>query len=115
PAMEFPEHEPRPRSRPDIPGPATDLLEHAADCGLPAPDTARLSRFGQEVSLGFPGHRDTFHTLAQWAERFGGTVTGEPYTRDDGSESVYCQVKFPYQGIAVEAYAFITADEISPA
>ena|SRR5215813_12106995 len=114
-AIDIPEYVTRAKSLTDITRTATDLLEHAADCGLPAPDTARLSRFGQEVSLGFPGHRDTFHTLAQWAERFGGTVTGEPYTRDDGSESVYCQVKFPYQGIAVEAYAFITADEISPA
>ena len=112
-AIEIPEYVTRAKSLSDITLIAADLLAHAADSGLPVPDMARLSHGGQEVSLGFPGHRGTFRTLAQWAERFGGTVTGEPYTRDNGKESVYCQVKFPYQGIAVEAYAFITADEIS--
>ena len=74
---------------------------------------ARLSTGGQEVSFGFPGRKETFRTLAQWAERFGGTVTGEPYTREDGEESVYCQVRFPYLGVTVEAYAFIPAGEAS--
>jgi hypothetical protein len=92
---------------------AADLLEHAEDSGLPAPDIARLSHRSQEISLSFPGHRDTFHALADWATRFGGTVTGEPYTRDDGEQSVYCQARFPYLGITVEAYAFIPADQLS--
>ena len=77
--------------RTDLARIAADLLENAADSGLPVPDMARLSTGGQEVSFGFPGRKETFRTLAQWAERFGGTVTGEPYTRDDGEESVYCQ------------------------
>src|SRR5262249_13845110 len=114
-AIEIPEYVTRAKSLTDITRTITDLLEHAADSGLPVPDMARFSHGSQEVSFGFPGHRDPFRTLAQWAERFGGTVTGEPYTRDNGEESVYCQVKFPYQGITVEAYAFITADQISPA
>ena len=94
---------------------AADLLEHAADGGLPVPDMARLSTGGQEVSVSFPGRKDTFRTLAQWADRFGGTVTGEPYTNKDSEESVYCQVKFPHLGVAVEAYAFITADQAATA
>ena len=88
---------------------AAPPLGHA----FPAPCTAQLYHGGQEVRLGFPGSRDTFATLAWWAERFGGTVTGEPYTSDDGRESVHCQVRFPYQGVTVEAYAFITAEEAS--
>jgi hypothetical protein len=73
----------------------------------------RVSHGSQEIGLSFPGHRDTFRALARWAERFGGTVTGEPYTNKDGEESVYCQVKFPHLGLSVEAYAFITADHLS--
>ncbi len=111
--IDIPDYITRAKSLTDITLAAADLLEHAGDAGLPAPDTLRVSHGGQEVSLSFPGHLDTFRALAQWAERFGGTVTGEPHTNKDGSESVYCQVKFPYLGISVEAYAFITADEAS--
>jgi hypothetical protein len=39
-------------------------------------------------------------------------VTGEPYTRDGGMPSVYCQVRFPYQALTVEASAFIPADQL---
>src|SRR5215472_13569860 len=112
-AIEIPEYVTRAKSLTDITLIATELLKHAADSGLPPPDMARLSHGGQEASLGFPGHRDTFRALARWAERFGGTVTGEPHTNKDGEQSVYCQVKFPHLGISVEAYAFITADHLS--
>src|SRR5215470_18803251 len=111
--IDIPDYVTRAKSLTDITLIAADLLAHAADSDLPAPDTAHLSHGGQEVSLGFPGHRDTFRALARWAEEFGGVVTGEPFTRDNGQESVHCQVKFPYQGVSVEAYAFITADQIS--
>jgi hypothetical protein len=111
--IDIPGYIARARSLTDLTLIATDLLKQAADNDLPAPDMARLSTGGQEVSVSFPGHRDTFRTLARWAELFGGTVTGEPYTRDTGEESVYCQVRFPYLGVSVEAYAFITADEVS--
>jgi len=110
-AIDIPEYVTRAKPLTDLALIAAELLGQAADSDLPAPNGVRLSHGGQDVSLCFPGHRDTFRTLARWAERFGGTVTGEPFTRDDGEESVYCQVKFPYQGIAVEAYAFITADQ----
>ena len=109
--IEIPDYIARAKTLTDLTLIAADLLEHAADSDLPMPDMARVSTGGQEVSLSFPGHRDTFRTLAQWAERFGGTVTGEPYTRDDGEQSVYCQLRFPYLGVSVEAYAFIPADQ----
>jgi hypothetical protein len=111
--IEIPDYITRAKSLTDITATAAGLLEQADDAGLPVPDMIRVCHGTQEISLSFPGHRDTFRTLAQWAERFGATVTGEPHTRDDGEQSVYCQVKFPYLGIAVEAYAFITADRIS--
>ncbi len=90
-----------------------DLLQQAEHHALPAPTGARVSQGGQEISLSFSGSQDSFHALARWADRFGGTVTGEPYTRDDGQDSVHCQVKFPYQGANVEAYAFVTAGQAS--
>src|SRR5262249_34971476 len=111
--IDIPDYITRAKPLTDMTRIAADLLQHAADSGLPAPNAIRVSHGCQEISLAFPGHRDTFAALAQWAERFGGTVTGEPFTRDDGEESVYCQVKFPYQDVTVEAYAFITADQAS--
>jgi len=76
---------------------------------LPQPRYFSISRTGQEVSLQFADTPDSFRALAQWAERFGGTVTGCPHTHSDGQESVHCQVKFTVDGVKVEAYAFITA------
>ena len=111
--IDIPDYVTRAKPLTDMTRIAADLLGHAADSDLPAPNAIRVSHGCQEISLCFPGHRDTFAALAQWAERFGGTVTGEPFTSDDGRESVYCQVKFPHQGVAVEAYAFIPADQAS--
>jgi hypothetical protein len=81
---------------------------------LPQPVYVSVSRSGQEVSLQFADTPDSFRALAQWAERFGGTITGCPYTRD-GQQSVHCQVKFTADGVTVEAYAFITAPKAAPA
>ena len=89
-----------------------DLLEHVDDSNLPAPCHVHISHVGQEISLGFPGDVQSFHTLADWAERFGGALTSKPHTHEDGRESVYCQVKFPYLGVSVEGYAFIPAGDI---
>ena len=108
-AIDIPEYVTRAKSLTDLALIAADLLGHAADSSLPAPNGVRLSHGGQDVSLCFPGHRDTFRALAQWAERFGGTVTGCPHTHNDRPPSVHCQVKFTADGVNVEAYAFITA------
>src|SRR5262249_14999243 len=111
--IEIPEYVTRAKPLTDLTRTAADLLEHAADSDLPAPNAIRVSHGCQEISLSFPGHRDTFATLARWSERLGGTRPGEPFPRAAASESVHCQVKFPYQGVSVEASAFITADQIS--
>ena len=97
-----------------------DLAEYAADLlaeyhDLPAPVYFSVSHAGQEVSLQFGDTPDSFRALAQWAERFGGTVTGCPYNRDDGRQSVHTEVKFTDKGVKVEAYAFITAPKAAPA
>ena len=81
---------------------------------LPQPTYLSVSHGVQEVSLQFADTPDSFRALAQWAERFGGTITGCPYTRD-GQQSVHCQVKFTADGVTVEAYAFITAPKAAPA
>jgi hypothetical protein len=90
-----------------------DLLKQATEANLPVPAHATFYQSCQEVQLGFRGEHDSFHALADWAVRFGGTVTGEPYTLDGGELSVYCQTRFPYQGLSVEASAFIPADQLS--
>jgi hypothetical protein len=112
-AIEIPAYITRAKSLAEMMQTTADLLKQAADSGLPVPGHATLYQSCQEVQLGFRGERDSFHALADWAARFGGTVTGEPYTRGDGEPSVHCQVRFPYQGLAVEASAFIPADHLS--
>ena len=92
---------------------AADLLAENSD--LPAPVYFSVSEAGQQVSLQFAGTPGSFRALAEWAERFGGTVTGCPTTRDDGRQSVHCEVKFTDHGVKVEAYAFITAPKAAPA
>ena len=95
------------------------LAEYAADLlaknyDLQRPVYFSVSEAGQQVSLQFAGTPGSFRALAQWAERFGGTVTGCPHTRD-GQQSVHCEVKFTDHGVNVEAYAFIIAPQAAPA
>jgi hypothetical protein len=85
---------------------AADLLTDNHD--LPSPVYFTVSLAGQVVSLQFADTPGSFRALAQWAERFGGTVTGCPTTHDDGRQSVHCEVQFTDHGMKVEAYAFIT-------
>jgi hypothetical protein len=108
--VEIPDYIAKAKSLIDLTLITADLLEKAEDSGLPAPRYFSVSHTVQEVGLQFGDTPDTFEAMAQWAERFGGTVTSCPHTRD-GQESVHCQVRFPYLGVNVEAYAFITADK----
>jgi hypothetical protein len=85
---------------------AADLLLENSD--LPAPVYFSTSHAGQELSLQFTDSPDSFRAMATWAERFGGTVTGEPVTRDDGRQSIHCEVKFTDHEVNVQFYAFIT-------
>jgi hypothetical protein len=110
--IEIPDYITRAKSLAEMMRTAADLLTQATDNNLPTPSHATLYQGCQEVRLGFPGERDSFHALADWATRFGGTVTGEPYKRDGSALSVYCQVRFAFQGLAVEVSAFIPADQL---
>jgi len=77
------------------------------DQTLPQPRYLSLSASGQEIDMQFGSEPDTFRVLAQWAERFGGTVTGSRAEDVHGEPSVRCEVKFPYAGVQVKAYAYV--------
>ena len=79
------------------------------DDSLPQPGYLSLSTTGQGIDMQFGTEPDTFHALARWAERFGGTVTGSRTEDVHGEPSVRCQVKFAYADVAVTAYAYIHA------
>ena len=91
---------------------AADLLAENSD--LPAPQYFTVSQHGQDVCLQFADTPDSFRALAQWAERFGGTLTGEPHTYD-GWQSIHCEVKFTDHGVNVVAYAYIKVAKAAPA
>jgi hypothetical protein len=92
---------------------ATDLLALAQDAALPLPRSLRISAVCQDASLGFAKGHDSLAVLTQWAEHFGVPVTGHPHTGDDGEQSTYCEVRFTYDGMRFEAWAFIPATETS--
>jgi hypothetical protein len=79
------------------------------DGTLPPPLYLSISESGQEISMQFGTTPDTFHTLAQWAQRFGTTVTGSRDEDIDGKAAVHCQVTFAYAGVQVRAWAYVRA------
>jgi|SRR5215831_8297835 len=91
----------------DLAQAAATLL--AANADLPAPLYVAVWAAGQEIELQFSSDPSTFRAMAQWAERFGGTVTGQPGAKDDGTPHVRCEVRFTADTIAVKAYAYILA------
>ena len=109
--IEIPSYITRAKSLIDLTLITSDLLEKAEDSGLPAPRYFSVSQSGQEVCLQFGDTPDSFQAMAQWAERFGGTVTACPHNDRDGRESAHVQVRFAHLGVHVEAYAFITAGQ----
>jgi len=88
---------------------ATMLLSANAD--LPEPRHLSVSAAGQQIEMQFSGDRSTFRAMALWAERFGGTVTGQPGADDNGTPYVRCEVRFTADTIPVKAYAYILADK----
>ena len=93
----------------DLAQAAANLLSANAD--LPQPRHVSLSAAGQQIELQFSGDPATFRAMAEWAERFGGTITGQPGADDDGTPYVRCEVRFPADAIPVRAYAYIQADK----
>ena len=82
-----------------------DLLTEHPD--LPGPDLVSISRRSRQIDLQFPDSPATFRAMAVWADRFGGTLTGEPRT-DKGRSEVRCEVRFASHGVQFKAYAYIT-------
>ena len=77
------------------------------DDTLPQPRYLSLSVTSQDIDMQFGTEPDTFHVLARWAERFGGTLTGSRTEDVHGEPSVRCEVKFAYAGVQVKAYAYV--------
>ena len=89
---------------------AMDLLDLLSeDRSLPQPRYLSVSMSGQEINMQFGQEAETFHDLARWAQQFGGTVTGSRTEDVHGEPAVRCEVKFPYHGVQVQAYAYIHA------
>jgi hypothetical protein len=82
------------------------LLDEAKDLGFPR----RIELWPGEIEAAFDRDPETFRVLAQWAERFGGTVTGEPTEGSDGRPLVRAEVRFVYQAVDVRAYAYVRND-----
>jgi hypothetical protein len=93
------------RRRERIANTLVDLLTEHPD--LPGPDLVSISRRSREIDLQFPDSPDTFKAMAVWADRFGGTLTGEPRADKDGT-CVRCEVRFDRHGVLFKAYAYVT-------
>jgi hypothetical protein len=86
-----------------------DLLQQAAD--LPQPRHIFIYQSGQSVSMQFAPEQASVRAITRWALRFGSVVSSEP--GKEGTET-WCRTDFDYFGIAVSAYAHITADSGQP-
>jgi hypothetical protein len=76
------------------------------DDTLPQPPYLSISASAQEIDMQFSGQPDTFHTMARWAARFGGTVTGS-HTDIDGKPAIHCELEFIYADVHIRAYAYV--------
>jgi hypothetical protein len=77
------------------------------DGSLPQPRMVTISAGVQDIDMQFGNEPDTFHHMALWAEKFGGTVTGSRIDDVDGKPAVRCEVTFTYAGVPVRAYAYV--------
>jgi len=91
----------------DLAKAAADLLGIHAD--LPVPRAVTVSAFGQEIEMQFAGDQSSFKAMALWAQRFGGTITAEPRTGEDGHPLVRCEIRFTTGATPVKGYAWIEA------
>ena len=83
-----------------------NLLQDGAD--LPQPCYIAVSQTSQRIDLQFPGKQPGRRAIAQWAHRFGSTVTTDPH-RDERGQFTRVAATFGYYGLTVTAYAYIPA------
>jgi hypothetical protein len=86
---------------------AADLLSVATD--LPRPQSVDVHEFCQHINLHFDSDPASYSVLALWAERFGATLTSQPWHDDTIGLVTICRVQFEFHGIAIEAFAVIPA------
>jgi hypothetical protein len=82
------------------------LLQAGAD--LPQPCHVSVSETAQDISLQFPGKQPSRQAIAQWARRFGGTVTTQPH-HDGRGQFTRITATFGYYGLTVKTYTYIPA------
>jgi hypothetical protein len=93
--------------------PLTELLSIAAqllteDHNLgPLTQYISVDGFGR-VGVQLTDEQLALSALAQAATSWGGVITAHPHTDFDGRTVIHCEVHFPYRGVQVEAYAFVS-------
>jgi len=85
----------------------TDVLAGNPDLAIPT--DVEVSRSGS-ARLQFDSEAASSHALAEWADRFGGVVRGDPGIADDGGSYVRCEVRFIHHDTEFEAYAYVTTE-----
>jgi hypothetical protein len=90
-----------------------DLLSWEAD-DLPRPSSITVYGCTQHISLQFDRDPSSYAAVAQWAARFGGTVTHRPYTQD-GHPVMICAAELDaapaLYGVRADAFAVIPCTE----
>ncbi len=96
---------------------AEDLLRLVLDVLTGNPDLAAPTDIDVSERAGarlrFGPEPASFHALAEWANRFGGVVRGDPGATDDGRPYVRCEVRFIHDDTEFEAYAYVTTEVAS--
>jgi len=105
-SIEIPDYVSNPLTLSQLAQLAADLL--ASNPDLPAPVAVHVAAHGDEIEVQFSGDRATFAAMADWADRFGGTITGAPGA-DGSGPHVRCEVRFTFRAARVRAYAYVRA------
>ena len=92
--------------------PLTELLSIAAQLLAEDQDLGPLIRHISVDGVGRVGvqlsdEQPALTALARAAQSWGGVITAHPHVDSDGRTVIHCEVHFPYQGVEVEAYAFV--------
>jgi hypothetical protein len=98
------DHTPRPLA--DLLSIAVQLLREDKDLG-PLANHVSVDGLGR-VGVQLIEEQPALAALAQVATSWGGVITAHPHVDTDGATVIHCEVHFPYHGMQVEAYAFVS-------